>query len=78
MGWINMEWGVPQVLDASNSLLCEIMFVLDKVVEQIHVLKFPAWHKIESDPTMLSLETMFDFVAISWAIQVYKKMKQKV
>jgi hypothetical protein len=72
MGWINMQWGVPQVLDASTSLPHETMFALNKVVEQRRASLFPTRLTIEGAPTMLSLETSFDFTAISWAIQVRK------
>jgi len=34
MGWINVDWGVLQVLDASISFPHETMFALHKVVEQ--------------------------------------------
>lgn len=33
MGWINMRWGVLQVLDASTIVPHEVVLALDKVVE---------------------------------------------
>jgi hypothetical protein len=73
MGWINMQWGVPQILDASINFPHETMFTLNKVVEQRRASLFPTRLTIEGAPTMLSLETLFDFAAISWDIQVCKK-----
>jgi hypothetical protein len=40
MGWINMHWGVPQVLDGLISLPHIATHALDKVVEQICVSLF--------------------------------------
>jgi hypothetical protein len=59
MGWINMCWGVPQVLDVSTSLPHEATVALDKVVEQKCVSLFPIQLTIESAPTILSLEVPF-------------------
>jgi hypothetical protein len=42
MGWINVCWGVPQVLDASTNLPHKVALALDKVVEQRCVSLFPA------------------------------------
>ncbi len=68
MGWINVRWGVPQVLDDSINLPQEAMFALDKVVEQIHVSLFLAQVTIEGASTMLSLEAPSNFIATSWGI----------
>jgi hypothetical protein len=65
MGWINMHWSVPQVLDVSINLPHEAMFALDKVVEQIRVYLFPTQLTIERVPTMLCLEAPFDFATTS-------------
>ncbi len=61
MGWINMHWGVPQVLDASISLPHESSLALNKVVEQRHVSLFLVQLTIEGVPTMLSLEKPSNF-----------------
>ncbi len=66
MGWINMRWGVLQVLDASISLLYEVALALNKVVEQICASLFPVQLTIEGAPIMLSFEAPFDFVTTSW------------
>jgi hypothetical protein len=68
MGWINMRWGLPQILDASTSLPHEAAFALDKVAKQRRVYLFPSQLTIEGFPTMLSLEAPFDFMAISQGI----------
>jgi hypothetical protein len=34
MGWINVRWGVPQVLNALTSLPHKATFALDKVVNK--------------------------------------------
>jgi hypothetical protein len=64
MGWINVRWGVPQIIDDLISLSHEATLALDKVVEQIHVSLLLAQLTIEGAPTMLCLEALFDFVAI--------------
>ncbi len=33
MGWINVNWGVPQVPNVSTSLPHKVSFALDEVVE---------------------------------------------
>lgn len=73
MGWINVRWGVLQVLDASTSLLYEVALALNKVVEQICVSLFPVQFTIKGAPIMLSLEAPSDFVTTSWGIQVCEK-----
>jgi len=65
MGWINMHWGVLQVLYASTSLAHEATLALDKVVEQRHASLFLIQFTIEGAPTMLSLEASFNFVTTS-------------
>ncbi len=77
MGRINMQWCVPQVPNALTNLPHEIMFALDKVVEQKHDSLFPVRLVIEGAPTMLSLETSYHFAAIGWAIQVHKRNEAK-
>jgi hypothetical protein len=54
MGWINVRWGVPQIIDDLISLSHEATLALDKVVEQIHVSLLLAQLTIEGAPTMLS------------------------
>jgi hypothetical protein len=77
MGWINVHWGVPQVLDASTSLPNESSLALNKVVEQRRVSLFPVQLTIEGALRMLCLEASFNFTAISWGIQVHKKNESK-
>jgi len=55
MGWINVHWGVPQVLNASTSLFHEAN--LDKVVEQICVSLFPTQFTIMCCDPNLGLVT---------------------
>jgi hypothetical protein len=73
MGWINVHWGVPQIPNASTSLPHEIVFTLNKVVEQIHVSLFPTQLTIEGVPRMLCLEALSNFTTISWGIHVCEK-----
>jgi hypothetical protein len=73
MGWINMHWGLPQVLHASTNLPHEVALALDKVVEQICDSLFTAQLTIGGVPTMLSLETSSDFTATSWGIQIHER-----
>jgi hypothetical protein len=73
MGWINMHWGVLQVLDASTSLAHEVAFAMDKVVEQIHVSLFLIQFTIDGAPTMLSLEASFNFATTGWGIKLCEK-----
>ncbi len=65
MGWINVRWGVPQVLNALTNLPHKIALALDKVVEQRHASLFLAQLTIEGVPTMLHLEVLSNFIAIS-------------
>jgi hypothetical protein len=41
MGWINVRWGVPQVLDASTSLPHKVVFCPKQAIKQRHVSLFP-------------------------------------
>jgi hypothetical protein len=50
---------------------------LDKVVEQIRVALLPIQLIIEGVPTILSLETLFDFMASGWCIQVHERNEAK-
>ncbi len=68
-----MRWGVPQVLDALNSLPHKVALALDKVVEKRCVSLFLAQFTIEGAPTMLHLEALSNFTAISWGIQVHER-----
>jgi DNA-binding MltR family transcriptional regulator len=61
---IHMHWGLPQVPNASTSLPHEITFALDKVVEQKCASLLLAQLTIAGAPTMLSLETPSNFMAI--------------
>jgi hypothetical protein len=54
-----------QVLNASTNLPHKVAFAQDKVVEQRCVFLSPAHFIIENAPTMLSLETLFDFTTTS-------------
>jgi hypothetical protein len=40
MGWINVCWGVPQVLDVSTSFPHKVTLALNKVVDQRRVSLF--------------------------------------
>jgi len=77
MGWINMHWGVPQVLDASTSLPHESSLSLNKVVEQTCVSLFLVQLTIEGALRMLCLEASFNFTATSWSIQLHEKNDSK-
>jgi hypothetical protein len=68
MGRVNVQWGLPQILDASISLPHEATLALDKVVEQRCASLFLVQLTIKSVPTMLSLEASFDFATTSWGI----------
>jgi hypothetical protein len=65
MGWINVHWSVPQVPNASTSFTHEVVFAMDKVVEQRCVSLFPTQLTIEGVPTMLCLKALSDFMTTS-------------
>jgi hypothetical protein len=77
MGWINMCWGVPLVLDVSIGLPHEATLALDKVVEQKCVSLFLTQLTIESARIILSLEAPFDFVTTGWCIHICERNELK-